>query len=682
MKITSKTINYTVDTVDDLLSLSGEENAVVVVTDENRGGTFIYRASEVGNDNGGTKFNGWCRQYSGAVNVKWFGAKGDGVTDDTVAIQSALDYLGLFQKGGVLCFTEGIYKVTAHLSKTFTNSVKIKIIGYGAKIDGTSVQSAIAGDTTLISLQGERGSSSLLSVSPSKNDLSISTSENIDAVEGDTLLITSTDLWNPAREYYFKGEMVEVQDVDSNTYNISNPLFDDYTASTTTVYKLTMPTITVEGLEIEMDSNQTALEIKYSKNPSIINCKVHGARYTSIRLYYCIGGLVSLNNIRDAWYPGTSTSYGIAIASCQGVIVQSNNISEARHCIASGGREPVRNVTYSNNVCKTHPLEETLMAIDMHGNTELSSIINNITEGISVAGINLVINGNTITGSKLNSNGINIVQEIDSDYYRILDNTITMSYSSNGIWISPSASNLSISNLEVSNNLVYSNGSCIRVAPRAVLYTGCYVDSLKISNNTLKSEGTQAFVCANYTIDNVLSNHNKYKSLSYDAFAITSTSLVTLTISSNDLFLGNRNNGYLAFFSGVDVEIVNPRFEGNINGAGNSRSVAYANTGTVKVLNPYYSNITFKAELTTPVEYLENGWSDATPTILNTSGARLVNFYGSSGRAISYGTSAPTTNTWIIGDRVYNQNPSVGNPTSWVCTVSGTPGTWVSEGNL
>lgn len=33
----------------------------------------------------------WKMKYSGAVNVKWFGAKGDGIADDTIAIQSALN---------------------------------------------------------------------------------------------------------------------------------------------------------------------------------------------------------------------------------------------------------------------------------------------------------------------------------------------------------------------------------------------------------------------------------------------------------------------------------------------------------------------------------------------------------------------------------------------------------------
>jgi hypothetical protein len=52
------------------------------------------------------------------------------------------------------------------------------------------------------------------------------------------------------------------------------------------------------------------------------------------------------------------------------------------------------------------------------------------------------------------------------------------------------------------------------------------------------------------------------------------------------------------------------------------------------------------------------------------------------GKLIVHGTAAPTGRAWVVGDRVINSNPSVGQPKSWVCTVPGTPGTWVSEGNL
>lgn len=49
---------------------------------------------------------------------------------------------------------------------------------------------------------------------------------------------------------------------------------------------------------------------------------------------------------------------------------------------------------------------------------------------------------------------------------------------------------------------------------------------------------------------------------------------------------------------------------------------------------------------------------------------------------IGLGTAAPVAGTWSAGDRVMNSAPSVGNPKGWICTVGGTPGTWVSEGNL
>lgn len=52
------------------------------------------------------------------------------------------------------------------------------------------------------------------------------------------------------------------------------------------------------------------------------------------------------------------------------------------------------------------------------------------------------------------------------------------------------------------------------------------------------------------------------------------------------------------------------------------------------------------------------------------------------GKPVTFATAAPTTGTWPIGSKVFNSVPSVGAPKGWVCTVAGSPGTWVSEGNL
>lgn len=59
----------------------------------------------------------------GIISVRMFGAKGDGVTDDTLAIQSAIDFVG---NGGAILFPPGTY-----LSSKLSMKNNLTMLGYG-----------------------------------------------------------------------------------------------------------------------------------------------------------------------------------------------------------------------------------------------------------------------------------------------------------------------------------------------------------------------------------------------------------------------------------------------------------------------------------------------------------------------------------------------------------------------
>lgn len=60
----------------------------------------------------------WVRQHNGGVDIRWFGATGGGVADDTNKIQKAIDYCYAILSGGIVLIPIGVYIFTTISVKT------------------------------------------------------------------------------------------------------------------------------------------------------------------------------------------------------------------------------------------------------------------------------------------------------------------------------------------------------------------------------------------------------------------------------------------------------------------------------------------------------------------------------------------------------------------------------------
>ena len=142
-----------VNTISDLVLLNPNDvHTNVFVADPARGGLFSLATRTTTNtgtilmSTNATKQ--WNRQYQGALNVKWFNAKGDAATDDHTSISNAISAA---TDGDTILFPNGTYRVNGTIAVTKRlfvtgEAVTIQAVGVrtnliwvsaaGAKIDG------------------------------------------------------------------------------------------------------------------------------------------------------------------------------------------------------------------------------------------------------------------------------------------------------------------------------------------------------------------------------------------------------------------------------------------------------------------------------------------------------------------------------------------------------------------
>jgi hypothetical protein len=170
-------------------------------------------------------------------------------------------------------------------------------------------------------------------------------------------------------------------------------------------------------------------------------------------------------------------------------------------------------------------------------------------------------------------------------------------------------------------------------------------------------------------------------------FNITGTPPAGTGANAIEIGVTNQNNVFSNFnFSGLGIAIVDAGGDNRfINGIVNT-----SGTAGIRVQNATDSEFVGITLVNNFVDWATSGtvqtiWlADISGTVNGLTPQR----YGSKGAGplgrLFYGSTAPPLNTlsYLLGDRILNINPIVGQPKAWVCTVAGTPGTWVSEGNL
>lgn len=273
----------------------------------------------------------------GAYSLSLFNATGDGIQDDTVALQAAANS-GLPIVGGG---PGKKYKITAPILWPSGSQFN----GQGCTIDA----SANAGSTKegFLSAGSANAGQAIASGAAAGSFSIVLTNTPSGIAEGDWVLISSADIYPYVDYSVSKGENLRVRSVDSGTKTIvfTTPLIDTYT--TTPVVR------TVNWKENVHFSNFTMIGagdpnipdrgvcFRYVKNFSISNVFFDKFQTYTIEVSASILGTILSNTLHGNFYNGTlgTIYYGIAILdSCSYLNVSKNKGDRNRHLVITTAR--------------------------------------------------------------------------------------------------------------------------------------------------------------------------------------------------------------------------------------------------------------------------------------------------------------------------------------------------------
>jgi hypothetical protein len=298
------------------------------------------------------------------VSVKDFGAIGNGSTDDTVAIQAAITAVASTGQG--LYVPAGTYKITSALSSTGS----LNMFGNGTTSIFDFSSATIA--TPCLTIAGSITQIQNIT-SASQGNLSVAFASAPSLSVADVFCISSSDLWNTARAYYYAGEWCQARSISGTTVGITNPLYDSYTPANVKVYKLNSVSVSLRNMQFKGGANTFGLvTIQFCDKPKLENITAYNENYQAIMFDRCYRP--TSTNCTFYNKGSSSDDYGLLIGNCQKVRVIGGDYYARRHGISIGGGDYPCAVTNRDvrviGSTISNDINSGVYSADMHGNMQ------------------------------------------------------------------------------------------------------------------------------------------------------------------------------------------------------------------------------------------------------------------------------------------------------------------------
>ena len=343
-----------------------------------------------------------------SVSVKDFGATGDGSTNDTVAIQAALN------SGAKKIYAPA---ATYKIFGTLTIPTGVCLEGDGPEqtiFDGSSTTyAALTSGRHIQTAEGSYTALPALSVNPSKGATTLTFGSAPSLQVNDVFLIYNpTDFsYSGFRAEYRAGEYLRVASVSGSVVTLQGTLADSYTAAAVNMYRYDdMTTCTLSNFKLiglnDLSNAIFGLNLISCVDSLVDNVKVTNCSYTSIGTQRCFN--LSLTNCTATENFANSASggeYGLAIGNSHIVHVIGGYYASFRHGITTGGNTGIGRVTNRYVIINGAHITGSngSQVLDFHGNTEYSTVSNcTIDGGFAGGGDYLLLTGNQIRANTAN----------------------------------------------------------------------------------------------------------------------------------------------------------------------------------------------------------------------------------------------------------------------------------------